>query len=80
MQITRLSNSRSVQIFFGPSSVEDVSYGVSVGFVDADVGAFSAVHPLLDEVVVFSWDACALVKLAFGSLSRHTFPSACNGP
>jgi len=66
--------------FFGPSSVEDVSYGVSVGFVDADVGALSAVHPLLYAIILVSWDAGALVELAFEPVSRHISPSACSDP
>ena len=66
--------------FFGPSSVEDVSYGVSVGFVDADVGALSAVYPLLYAIILVSWDAGALVELAFEPVSRHIFPSACSVP
>ena len=65
-------------VLFGPSFVEDVSYGVSVGFVDADVGALSAVYPLLYAVIIVGWDAGALVELAFGPVSRHISPLVCS--
>jgi len=70
----------SALAFFRPSSVEDVSYGVSVGFVYTDVWAFPAVYPFLDIVVVFGWNADAFVEFTFSPFSRHIFSSVYNVP
>jgi len=79
MGILRITKNQTNSLaLFRPSSVEDVSYGVSVGFVDADVWALSAVYPLLYAIILVSWDAGALVELAFEPVSRHISPLVCS--
>ena len=56
---------------FRPASIENVSNGITVSFVHANVRAFSAVYPFFYEIIVVGWNTGTFVIFGFTLLCCH---------